>query len=199
MSFSQNNEEFIIVDYLKGVTGRFCDVGAFDGKTFSNTLRLVELGWSGVCVEPSPTVFPKLMETHKGNTKITLVQAAITADPASKVAIWYDSGGDAISTTNIAHKQKWEAGYGSHFQSFYVWMLPVASLFATFGYDFEFINLDVESANLEIFLELPWPKLAKTRLICVEHDGHYQQMMEFAKAFGFKQISMNGENLLMAR
>jgi FkbM family methyltransferase len=199
--FSQNNEEYFITERFKGMTGRFMDIGAYDGKTFSNTMRLVELGWGGVCVEASPIVFPKLLETHKAHngSTIELVQVAISADKTPKMVQWWDSGGDAVSTTNIAHKDKWIAGYGSKFSSFYVWTMPVEALFTAFGYGFEFVNLDVESTNHEIFLEIPWAKLVNVKLICVEHDGHYHHMMEVMKPLGFAKLALNGENLLLTR
>lgn len=52
--YSQNDEEDVIVEFFKGRTGRFLDVGAFDGVTMSNTRALAELGWSGLMVEPNP-------------------------------------------------------------------------------------------------------------------------------------------------
>ena len=38
------------------------DIGAFDGIDFSNTFYMEkELGWKGICVEPNPLVFEKLV------------------------------------------------------------------------------------------------------------------------------------------
>ena len=44
--------------------GRFIDVGAFDGKLWSNTWPLAELGWKGICFEPHPEHFAKLVVNH---------------------------------------------------------------------------------------------------------------------------------------
>ena len=47
--YSQNDEERVILEYFAGKTdGRFVDVGAWSGATFSNVWALMELGWSGV-------------------------------------------------------------------------------------------------------------------------------------------------------
>jgi hypothetical protein len=41
--------------------GTFVDLGCYDGVTYSNTWYFErKLGWSGVCVEPNPTVFPRI-------------------------------------------------------------------------------------------------------------------------------------------
>jgi FkbM family methyltransferase len=43
--------------------GVFVDVGAHDGIPFSNTLMFErELGWTGLCIEPNPDIFPRLIE-----------------------------------------------------------------------------------------------------------------------------------------
>lgn len=48
-----------LLDRQRG--GVFVDVGAHDGVTFSNSLFFDrERGWSGVCIEPNPDVFPRL-------------------------------------------------------------------------------------------------------------------------------------------
>lgn len=45
--------------------GFFVEVGAHDGVTYSNTVRLErEYGWSGVCIEPNPQTFPKCLESR---------------------------------------------------------------------------------------------------------------------------------------
>lgn len=40
--------------------GYFVDIGAYDGKTFSNTLAFEQKGWNGVCFEPHPDSYDKL-------------------------------------------------------------------------------------------------------------------------------------------
>ena len=199
--YSQNNEEEIIVAEFKRMavaSGRFLDIGAWDGKGFSNTFRLAELDWSGVCVEASPTVFPGLVKNHAGNTKIILVNAAVSAGPA-KLVEWFDSGGDAISTTSPAHKDKWEKGWKVNFSKFWVHTMPMIALFDQFGFDFDFINIDVESTNMEMFRALPWAALKHTKVICVEHDLNQHEMAKLAQKHGFHALSMNGENLILTR
>ena len=202
MSYSQNNEEALILsalEQLKISTGQFLDIGAFDGKDMSNTYRLAERGWKGVCVEASPNVFPALIKNYTGNHAVTLVNAAVTAAPAGGLVHWYDSGGDAVSSTSDAHRAKWDSGSNIKFSDFWVNTLPLAQLFEQFGYSFEFINIDVESANWELFIGLPWLQLKDTRVICVEHDGNESAMKAHAALYGFSAFERNAENLLFIR
>ena len=77
--------------------------------------------------------------------------------------------------------------------------VPLLELFLKFGFDFDFINIDVESTNAEIFRALPWSSLKQTKVICVEHDCCQQQMTITAREFGFAPLHLNGENLILTR
>lgn len=79
-SYSQWGQD-IIADvffrYNRPRTKQFVDVGAFDGLWLSNTRRLFELGWSGVCIEPVSVAYKMLEELYKG-TDVKCVQRAIS-------------------------------------------------------------------------------------------------------------------------
>ena len=74
---SQNNEEALVKQYFRERTGTFIDIGANDGITLSNTYAAAQRGWKGVMVEPSPSVFDKLVSNVQG-TDVTCIQAAIS-------------------------------------------------------------------------------------------------------------------------
>lgn len=197
--YSQNNEEAIILQALNGGTagGRLLDIGAYDGKTFSNTLRLFELGWSGVCIEPSPSVFLGCITLHANNPKVELINAAITVNGG--LSDFYDSGGDAVSSLDDSHRMRWEAGSGVRFKKFTVNTMSVKDLLARVGNNFDFINLDVESLNLELFHALPLEEMPQLKVLCVEHDGHGGEMTMRMGLLGFKLVGQNPENLIFLR
>lgn len=195
--YSQNDEQDHVLKFFEGIpTGRFLEIGAFDGKTFSNTLALAERGWGGVCVEPSPGPFLGLLKLHGQRPDITVVQAAVAEK--DEWLTFHDSGGDAISTLSLAHRVKWEAGFKCPFTPFHLRAVTMQQLLLKFGTDFQFINLDVEGTNLPLFHQLPLEDPA-LRMVCVEHDGHYDEMTVLAARHGFTQLTINGENLLLVR
>lgn len=201
--YSQNNEEQIITDFFQDTVGRFLDIGAYTGKELSNTCRLAELGWSGVLVEPSPLVMPALLQLHGGNNRMHIVNAAVCPDAVYEqcdgLSVFFDSGGDAVSTTSIAHKQKWEQGANSTFRQFFINPLPLSRLLHQFGTNFDFISIDVESTNWSLFCAMPWAELRTTRMVCVEHDGRHVEMQRMLEPFGFRERAFNGENLILVR
>jgi len=203
MAYSQNNEEQIILEllakagYPESIPGRFMDIGAYDGKTFSNTLRLAELGWAGVCVEPSPTAFAGLLKVHADNPEVILVNAAVGVK--DEWIDFYDSGGDAVSSSSTQHVSKWQTNAGVKFSRFMLKSISMDELFTKFGSNFQFINLDVESLNINLFRILPWTWLKNTLILCVEHDRHIEEMTAVGAQNGFKVAHENAENLILSR
>jgi hypothetical protein len=148
---SQYGEAAYILDRFAGRTGRFLDIGAFDGKTFSNTWPLAELGWSGVCVEPSPPAFCHLMRTYEGNDRVTLINAAIA--PTSALP-------DAFA--------RFKAG---PFREILIPRLGWIDLYAALAVrwspeEFLFVNIDTEGTNAAVLAAMP----LRPEMICVEYD-----------------------------
>lgn len=196
--YSQNNEETVILEHFKNQpSGRFLDIGAYDGKTFSNTLALAERGWSGVCVEPSISVIKALIDIHANRPSVKIVHAAIAAQ--ASLLEFHDSNGDALSTFDAAHRAKWEAGYGSKFFSYVMPAISPADLFKQAGSDYDFINIDVEGINMEVFNSISDEVFKKCRCVCIEHDGRYALIEERLQPMGYVRLSINGENLIIGK
>ena len=192
--YSQNNEEQIILDLFKHEVGTFLDIGACDGKLCSNTLALVERGWSGVLVEPSPGAFQALYERHGQNPRLLLVNAAIGTH--SHLTQFWDSWKTApgYGTTEPGNRERW-TGLVKVWQRFLVPVFPLSDLLRTFHQPFDFVNIDTEGTSLQLFQVL----LAhlKPPTICVEHDGWFQQCVEAAAASGYREVLHNAENLIL--
>ena len=75
--YSQNNEEEVLLTYFKDFTGVLLDIGANDGKTFSNSYALISHGWQAVLIEPSQSAFDKLEALHYDNEKVDYYNIAI--------------------------------------------------------------------------------------------------------------------------
>jgi FkbM family methyltransferase len=195
MSYSQNNEEEVILFYFQDKVGSFLDIGAFDGKTYSNTLKLVELGWSGTCIEPDPAAFKQLSYLHKDNKDIKLINAAFAQDTGETT--FFTANGEAISTTSPEHKTRWEGLWDVKYSEIKVNKINLSSFYN--GETYTFVNLDVESTNWDLLQLLPLDKM-KTELICVEHDKNIDMIKEYCARFGLvKELLQNGENLILGR
>lgn len=63
---SQAGQDKWVVEFFHGKRdGYFVDIGAYDGKQISNSYVLEkELGWNGLCIEPSIVMFNKLRKNR---------------------------------------------------------------------------------------------------------------------------------------
>ena len=201
--YSQNDEQTHILNYFDILEGekidhvmRFLEIGAYDPIALSNTRALVELGWQGVYVEPAPDNAARFLKEYKNRDDIILVNAAIGLK--SELVRFYDSGGDALSTMSPEHMVKWN---NVKFTPYFTKTITLDELFAAVGSNFSFINLDVEGLNRDLFHALPLKELKENglRLLCVEHDGFYEEMKSAMVDLGYSVLSFNGENLIFGR
>ena len=199
--YSQNEEEKHIVGFFGDKTdGTFIDVGAFDGCAFSNTLRLIELGWSGVLAEPSPGPFHAMFNRHRSNPKLHLVNAAIVPTVTEPI-IKLNTTDDAVSTTDEDFRKIWErVGYSP------IYISPISvSDFSSLctkllgPHDPDFINVDTEGTTFEIAATLA--SIYHPAVWCVEYVvGCRTYEPEFKHLFqGYKVIYKSGENLVFVR
>ena len=195
--YSQNQEEAVITSYFTSNDGRFLDIGAFDGINLSNTRKLLENGWSGVLVEPSPIVFTKLLDaTADYADKVQLANIALTPDYFD-LTVWRDSMGEAISTISQSHVQKWSSH--KEWREFYISPVHIIDFCNTFGNDFDFISIDVEGINWQLLSAMPGWMFDKCRMVCIEYDSHMNAITELMVKYGFKIIHRNGENLIFVK
>jgi FkbM family methyltransferase len=197
--YSQNNEEQIIIDYFGDYKGNLLDIGANDGITFSNSRKLLELGWSGELVEPANIPYLKLKELCKENKKVKLHKVAIS-DLRGELT-FYSSGehvgngdSDLLSTLSIVDKQKWENS--TVYQESKVDSLKWLDFYNWQVYDF--INIDAEGYDLSILKQMDLKELG-CKCLCIEHNGHqYNDMIRELRRYNYKTLLVNNENLIVA-
>lgn len=192
--YSQRDEEKFILDYFKG-DGNFLDIGAYDGKTFSNTHALALKGWKGVCVEPSKCVYRTLEELYSKNKNIELYNTCI-GDYDGEID-FYDSGGDAVSSTDTTHVQLWSTH--CKFEKTTSEIMTVASLLKESKIKtFDFVNIDVENDSLafSILRQLDIKGLG-VKMFIIECQGNTRAGIEmYLRGFGFRTIHTTPENLI---
>lgn len=195
--YSQNKEDAVIGAYFASKIGRFLDIGAYDGIRLSNTRKLLENGWSGTYVEPSPPIFGELLSnTMDYIPYVKLWNTALTHEKSGMV-MFHDSLGDAISTISDKHIEKWKQH--SRWRSFMIHMTNVIDFFDVEGTDFDFLSLDVEGLNYEILMAMPYALLSSVQMICIEYDDKMQELTDYITSFGFKVVHRNAENLIFAK
>jgi FkbM family methyltransferase len=205
--YSQNKEEEIILQFFGDRKGTLLSIGENDGQTLSNSLRLIELGWNAVLVEPSPVAFSKMMRLHKDRKSHIICVNAAVADKEG-VFSFYESGthlkqGDTalLSTLDPEEMKRWEKS-GEQFQEIKVNVINYAGLLelAQPLNTFDFITIDAEGVDMSILKQID---LSETQLICVEWNLDLEnkaKIQNYCSSFGLNEVIYEcAENLIIAR
>ena len=201
--FSQNEEEKVICDYFKGVKGRFLDVGAYDGKTFSNTHRLALDGWEGVCIEPVDESYEKLVDNYKDMPGIKCKKCAVAGSCKPEGEIYKCVSGTeeplALSTLDTMDLVKLRSSYDAAFVTQPVEVLTFTEIFEEYGKNFNFVNIDTEGLSLILLLNMPISKMPALRCICVEHGNKFSEVTMEALYHNFRNIYVTHENMILMK
>ena len=201
MSYSQYGEEPIILEFFHGRVGRFLDVGAYDGVRMSNTRRLAELGWEGLCIEPNPNLFLRLNALY-GHGPVKTLCALVW--PFHEVRTLHMNV-DGLSTC-IARVFEDLVVVGIAFSGVTYAPTVTPQTLATLG-PWDFVSIDAEGADVEIVLHGE-AILAGAQLLCVEKhnpisrqvDADVVRIREACAERGFKTLVGETEgNLILAR
>lgn len=215
--YSQNHEDNLISIYFKNRFPerwekrtepehkfRLLEVGANDGKTFSNSLFLIEQGFEAVLVEPSPKAFKLLKKLHKGNKNVTLHNFGFGLFNGTQT--FYESGGykdgDDValySSLDAEEIKRWEDT---------VKFVEVEADFRTwvdFRNDnketYDFISIDCEGFDLTLLKQMDLGAL-DCKCLIMEWNGVEQvryEAMEYCAQYGMIEHFKNMENIIFIK
>ena len=171
------------------------DIGAHDGKTNSNSLALIEMGWSAVLIEPSPSCFLKLLDRHAGNPKVTLINAAIGLD--KMMVKFYEFVDDQCGTTVRANAEKWTSPERKC-REYWISQVTIPELLNQVGGCADVLSIDTEGTAFDILGKCPITSWNPT-VIVVEHDLRAYEMAAWAERMKYDIHGLNAENLVMVK
>jgi FkbM family methyltransferase len=210
--YSEYDEELYILNAVAGIKGRFIDVGACDGVQYSNTRRLVELGWSGVMIEPGVSAFQKLLKNYENNPRVVLIHAALQPDPAIGPTQAVDVSGDyglypfwdnpeTYSTSvpaNLARFANTRQFSRRFLLPTFFWrdvpMLDICDV----------LSIDTEGSSGDLLQCFPfgtWTNPSSLpgfmpKVICVEHDDRVERLWPLVRPLGYELAMANKVNVI---
>lgn len=192
LGHSFKNEDAIIFNAVKDISqGRFLDIGAYDGVNYSNTLCLLEAGWSGIMVEPGLEAFQKLLKNHGDNPNVILIHAAVGADLLHLSKFWDNH--ETFSTTLESNRDKFiHEGFSQQYWVPAIWIVAVLMKFPG---RMDVVSIDTEGTSVDLFKAFPF-HMARPCIFCVEHDNRLKECQDFAAHMGYKVIMQNEENFI---
>ncbi len=227
--YSQYDEEKHILAALEHSPDPsvFLDIGAWHPTIFSNTRCLIERGWSGLIVEPSPGSFVNLLRACvKCGDVPPEVHVEVDGRMPMPPMVCEKCGGtrygvderltfvlagvgitasltqmrathDALSTSSDQEYEKWK-GVGGFYGRYLCPIITLEQIALQFG-GFDMVNIDAEGVSCDLFLHA----LAlgwRPRVWCVEIDrGREHEVGLAATNAGYVQHVTTGNVVMVKR
>ncbi len=205
--YSQNHEDDFILEYFQGEKKSVLEIGANDGKTLSNSLLLIENGWSAYLLEPSEKAFERIVKLHEHNKLVHLYRVAIAESSEEK--IYYESGellgnGDSALVSSLDENELKRWGDTVSFEPSKIICKTWSDFIIANDLQkthFNFISIDAEGYDW-IILEQINLTLHKCEVLCIEWNGVSEladKFTEYANSHGLFEVKRNAENIIFAR
>lgn len=164
ISYSQYKQD-IIIDFLlsKKNNGVFLDIGAHDGVSLSNSLFFEKhRNWTGVCIEPNPSVFEKLKKNRNCRMKnccISDKQGNVVFRKVSGSAEMGSGILDFFDNKHIERINKAISQYGGSYEDISIKCENLSTILDEFNIrKIDYCSIDTEGAELQIVKSIDFEK-----------------------------------------
>ena len=193
MFYSQQGEDITLYrKFLNYRDGFFIELGASGGIDYSNTLFFEkELGWKGVLIEPSKTLFNELKNCRSNCHCLDVAISQIEGE-VDFIDAGHMSG--LAHTMHDTHKNGWNL---QAVLSYKVKSVPMSKITSDFNIKkIDLLSLDVEGGELEVLNSFDWN--IPVYIILIEMAKHDlikdEKCRDVMKLHGFVFDSIIGDN-----
>ena len=198
-------DQYVWSRLLKGSKekGVFCEIGAADGITNSNTYFFEkELGWEGYCIDPNPLLFDKL----RSHRSAKCFNCGIAAKSGRLEFLRVDGNGEQLSCfrdfASLDHLGVIEAQKRSNHsavQSISVEVLPF-NQFASENQilHIDFLSIDAEGMEKQILSTIDF-RTVNVRFIAVEANCDPVELELFMNTFSYRLCALVGTDHIYSK
>jgi FkbM family methyltransferase len=187
--YSQGPEDLLIRHFFEDHPPRskcFCDVGAYDGITHSNTRALFEQGWQGLLIEAHPRPYAKLEKLYKGTDCVVLNCAA--GATTGEVPFYSPIRGPSGLEHSSCLKSWTERFPHLSWSESTVAMKPFRELIKSAPGPIDLLSIDCEGMDAEILRNAEFPHRERPLLIIAERaPGATEEIDRILKPLGYEQ------------
>lgn len=191
--------EVLLPNIKKGI---FVDVGAHDGISFSNTYYLEKKGWSGLAIEPNPTIFEKL----RHNRQCQPVNACISSVSGNAQFRLIDGYSEMLSGLvekyDPRHEeriQKELAQHGGSFSHIQVQCLRLDEILENNDIaHIDYLSIDVEGGEIGVLNSIDFKKV-KVSVIGIENNYGDYRIPKILSSNGFRFHSKVGDEFYVSK
>lgn len=198
--YSQCGQDKWLIDHhFKGVNnGCFVDIGAHDGVSFSNTLKLEELGWTGVAVEPMPETYKKLKNSRKCTTVNGCISRVSGQDSFRLISGYSQMLSGLVSEYGEQHLERIKREieeHGGSYRDIDVNCFNFNELMAMNDIvHIDYLNLDVEGGELAVLESIDFNEVY-IEVIGVENNYLDARIPKLLARKGFKLEALVGDEI----
>ncbi len=191
--FSQYNQDKFLneVVFYNKKNGFFIDIGAHDGISYSNSLFFEKFNnWNGICVEPNPSVFSKLILNRTAinlnvcigneNKKVKFTQIEGFSEMLSGITEKYDEK----HIQRIHNDLLVNGGKKSEIE---VNMVSLDTIDGLKNKKIDFISIDTEGNEFDIVSSINFDMLVVKSLV-IENNYNDIRINKYLNSQGFKLI-----------
>ena len=181
--------------------GQFVDIGAHDGVTYSNTWFFEKLRrWQGICVEPNPSVFKRLLANRMCTTLNCCVSDTAGLVRFQKITGYSEMLSGIVDKYEAQHAQRIRDEMQAHGGSSEFITIPARTftdVAAEHGLtEINYVSIDTEGGELEILRSIDFRKVFVHALSVEYQIPQRETMMAMMREQNFEMIKSMGSDLL---
>jgi len=196
--YSQFGEDrYIAPLFPVGYKGTCVEVGAYDGRSGSNTLHFEQKGWKCVCVEPIPKQYEKCRQIRR-----IAVNCCVGDKDAEEVPFFVykvgQNGSNQSAISSLAPDERLIESHKSIIQDSEKILVKVRTLTSIldevkFPTEIDFISIDTENTELDVLKGFDMNKY-KVQIFIIENNYDEPHCEEYLKGFGYRKFVRKGVN-----
>lgn len=201
---SQFGEDLVVLELFDwSATGFFVEVGAYDGRTYSVSAALESVGWDGVLVEPSPSLYERARAARPG---ARIVNAALSRRGSSGTAEFvqleatgdYDASSHLAATDERAATKRPPAGVRA--RTIAVAVTTMDAVLEGLTDRVDCASIDVEGHELDLLDGFDLDRFRPGVVLIEDHDeGESSPVHAHLAARGYRQAGWVAWNRVMIR
>ncbi len=193
-SQSQHGEDFAIAELIhKNSENWFVDVGAHDGRSWSNSYLFGKVGFNLLLIEPMEVCANKCRKLWAGNRRVHVEQKAVSE--ADGVVNFYIHDNKEIDLLAIRSSLMQEIIPSNDISKVSVESIPLNKLLDKHRVprNFAALSVDAEGVDLQVLRSVDLKKY-RPSVICVEDEIDHDRIEAHLRDQGYSEVQRLGPN-----
>lgn len=201
--FSQvGQDRFLFENFFYGNRdGVFVDVGAYDGEKFNNTLFFERfMGWRGLCIEPEPSAFAKLVARRKAICQQVCVADFVGEDEFTEAEVSIDERVLSRRTQYFDPPHLWRLqSLATSTETHKVPVTTLSSLLDVHNLrNVDYCSIDTEGSEFNILSGLDFDKFSIS-MFTIENSNDNERIPNLMAAKGYDCVAKLKQDYVFKR